>query len=265
MNEADEYEIHAYVDGRLDDEHRAMVACCLACRPARAAEVEAWRHNAQHLRAVLVDDLFLRPNPMLDPVAVRSRRYRRRATLLVLVVVLFLCVTVGSLGGWQMHDQYVPVASQPMAEAIAAHRLFAMRDAVQPDLVSHHQSELQSWLDRYFQRPVRMPDLSGTGFHPVGGRLFATEDGTSAMVLYRNAAGHVISFYVRSLEPGNHLLTYGEQAEGGLLVQYGPGDGYGYAMVSWDNDAGAEVAARALQTVIRVPSQPQAGVDNRRK
>ena len=68
-----------------------------------------------------------------------------------------------------------------------------------------------------------VPDLSDTGFRPVGGRSFATEEGAAAMVVYRGTAGYIISFYVRSRGPRRHLLPRGKRADGGLLAQYGSG------------------------------------------
>ena len=171
-------------------------------------------------------------------------------TRLALAAALVLCIGVGGLGGWQMHSQQTAGEFPPMRDALTAYRLLAMQGGAQPDLLSHHQGDLQSWLNDHFKRHVSMPDLSETGFHPVGGRLFATEEGTAAMVLYRDAAGHAISFYVRPPDPLHHRLPHGERAEGGLLAQYGSGDGYSYAMVSQINHADVQVAARALQPLM---------------
>ena len=52
------------------------------------------------------------------------------------------------------------------------------------------------------------------------------------MVLYRDAAGHAISFYVRPPGPRNRLLPTGQRMENGLMAQYWSGPGYNYAMVS---------------------------------
>lgn len=71
------------------------------------------------------------------------------------------------------------------------------------------------------------------------------------VVLYRDAAGHAISFYVRPPGPRRHLLSRGERVDGGLLAQYGSGNGYNYAVVSRAGGDDAQVAARALQPLIR--------------
>ena len=250
MNEPSEHDIHAYVDGRLDGERRDAVELYLARHPERAAEVHGWQRDAQQLRAALAGDAATPVNPTLDPVAIRARRRRRTVARLALAASLVLCVGIGGLGGWQMRGWQAASATPPMGDALTAYRLLAMEEGAQPDLVPRRDGDLQAWLDRHFQRRVAMPDLRGAGFRPVGGRLFATEQGAAAMVLYRDAAGHAISFYVRPPGPRRHLLPRGERIDDGLLAQYGSGNGYNYAMVSRAQDNDAQVAARALQPLI---------------
>jgi len=219
MNEPSEHDIHAYVDGRLEGERRAAVELYLARHPERAAQVQAWQHDAQQLRAALAGIGSLPANPALDPAAIRARRQRRRAM-------------------------------PPMGDALAAYRMLALEPGARPDLVPRHPGDLQAWLDRHFERGVPLPDLRAAGFRPVGGRLFATEQGTAAMVLYQDAAGHAISFYVRPPGPRRYLLPRGERVDDGLLAQYGSGNGYNYAMVSRAAGSDARIAARALKPLI---------------
>ncbi|MCX7513252.1 anti-sigma factor family protein [Frateuria hangzhouensis] len=248
MNQPSEHDLHAYVDGRLDGERRAAVGLYLARHPERAAELQAWQRDAQHLRASLAGGPALPDNPALDPAAIRRRRHQRTVARLALAASLVLCLGLGGLGGWQVRGWRA--AALPMGDALTAYRLLALEPGTRPDLVPQRDGDLQGWLDRHFQRRVAMPDLRAADFRPVGGRLFATEQGAAAMVLYRDAAGHAISFYVRPPGPRRHLLPRGERIDGGLLAQYGSGNGYNYAMVSRADDADAQVAARALQPLI---------------
>jgi anti-sigma factor RsiW len=248
MNEPSEHDIHAYVDGRLDGERREALELYLARHPERAAQVQAWQRDAQRLRAALAGSVDLPPHPGLDPAAIRARRQQRRVARLALAASLVLCVGLGGVGGWQMRGWQG--ASPPMGDALTAYRLLALDHGAQPDLVPQREGDLQAWLDGHFRRRVTMPDLRAAGFRPVGGRLFATEQGAAAMVLYRDAAGHAISFYVRPPGPRRHLLSRGARIDGGLLAQYGSGNGYNYAMVSRAGGDDARVAARALQPLI---------------
>lgn len=245
-----EHDIHAYVDGRLEGAPREAVERYLARHPERAAEVRAWQHDAQRLRAAIGGTQLLPDNHALHPGVVRARRRQRRIARLSLAAAAVLCLGLGGVGGWQMRGMRSEAAVAPMADAMAAYRLVALDHAARPDVVPQRAGDMQAWLDAHFEHATRLPDLSGAGFHAVGGRLFATDQGPAAMVLYEDAVGHAISFYVRPPGPRNHLLPTGQRSDGGLMAQYWSGQGYNYAMVSRDDGADAQVAARARQQSI---------------
>ncbi|KAB8173395.1 anti-sigma factor [Lysobacter maris] len=241
-----EQDIHAYVDGRLEGERREAVEHYLAQHPDRAAEVQAWQRDAQRLRALFGGTQTLADNPALHPVTIRRQRQQRRMRLRSLAATMVLGLSLGALGGWQARSIRAENAVAPMADAIAAYRLVAMDASARPDVVPINDGEMQDWLDLHFQRVARLPDLSAAGFHAVGGRLFATDQGPAAMVLYRDAAGLAISFYVRPPGPRNQLLPSGQRTEGGLMAQYWSGHGYNYAMVSRADGIAPRVVAQAL-------------------
>lgn len=240
-----EHDLHAYVDGRLDGERREAVERFLAHHPERAAEVATWQRDAQRLRAELGAAQALPDNPALHPRMLRAHLRQRRRTRLSLAAAALVCLFVGALGGWHMRGIRAETASAPMSDAIEAYRLVVTEGSARPDLISRSESDIQAWLDRHFAQATRVPDLSGAGFHPVGGRLFATDQGAAAMVLYRDADGHAISFYVRPPGPRHRLLPQGQRSDRGLLAQYWSGQGYNYAMVSRDEGADAQVVAMA--------------------
>lgn len=246
-----EHDIHAYVDGHLEGERREAVELFLSRNPERAAEVQAWQRDAQRLRAAFGSDVQLPDNPALQPSVIRAQRRRRMGAGFSMAAAAVLCVGLGGISGWQARGMGADTAATPpMGDAIEAYKLVAMNDVVRPDVVPQHNGQMQAWLDTHFAHAARLPDLSGAGFHPVGGRLFATDQGAAAMVLYQDAAGHAISFYVRPPGPRNHLLPSGQRADGGLLAQYWSGHGYNYAMVSRDDGVDPEVAAKARARAI---------------
>lgn len=245
-----EQDIHAYVDGRLDGERREAVEHYLARHPERALEVQAWQRDSQRLRVLFGGVQALPDNPALHPAAIRQRQQERRLHWRSLAAAAVLCLGLGGLGGWQARDMRSETAVAPMADAIAAYRLLAMDSAARPDLVPQNDGEMQAWLDAHFEHAARLPNLGTAGFRAVGGRLFATDQGPAAMVLYRNAAGHAISFYVRPPGPRNRLLPAGQRTESGLVAQYWSGQGYNYAMVSRDDGSAPQVVEQALQRAI---------------
>lgn len=247
-----EDDLHAYVDGLLDGERRAWIEAWLARHPERAAEARAWQQDAQQLRASLAG-AALTPNPGLDPTQLRAGLARRRSGRYAIAAALLLSLGAGGLGGWQVREWAQPalvtVAGPPMGDAIAAHRLFAARHDLQPDRVAGDDG-LQDWLDANFSAPMLLPDLHASGFRQAGARLLATEQGTAALVVYENAAGEAISFYIRPPGPQRHFLPRGDRRDGDLLAQYWSRGGYNYAMVSRSDADSTGVVRRALANSI---------------
>ncbi|CAJ5046223.1 transmembrane regulator PrtR [Burkholderia pseudomallei] len=242
----DEHDLHAYVDGRLDADARTAVKRWLALHPARAEQVRRWRQDAQQLRAALDSVPTPAPTRTLDPAVLRARRAGRARARLAMAASLVLCVALGAIGGWQAHG-WSSAPAAPMSDAVAAYKLMVVDRSARVDVAQKQPGELQAWVARALGAAARLPDLSSAGFAPVGGRLFATERGAAAMVLYEDAAGRTLSFYIRPPESANRLLAAGERADGALLARYGSARGFNYAVVGRADSVGEAAVARALE------------------
>jgi anti-sigma factor RsiW len=225
---------NAFVDGQLDPVQRQEVQAYLQAHPEQARELAAWQRDAQRLRAMAGQD-SLPPNPALDPAAVRARLRTRSRRRLAMAASLAMAVAIGGVTGWSARDMAAANRVPPMQDAMQAYRMFAAEDAPRPDLRAD-AGDLQAWLDGYFARAHRLPDLSASGFKPVAGRLLATDQGPAALVIYDNA-GQRATFYIRPPGPGNQFLPQGSRRDGDLLARYWSGQGYNYALVTSGNDA----------------------------
>ncbi|WP_300727170.1 anti-sigma factor [Pseudomonas sp.] len=226
-----ERDLHAYIDHALSDAERQQVEHYLHTHPEVAAQVQAWQRDAQALRAALHDTLRQPDNPALDPAAIRQRQRRQTHRQWATAAVLLIAVSVGGLGGWQARQMTLLASNLPMTDALVAHRMFAEQGVLPADYNVTQDTTMQAWVDRYFSRAERLPDLSGAGFQAVSSRLLSTDQGPAAMVLYTNASGERISFYIRPPGPQNSLLPRGSRRDGDLQADYWSGPGYNYAMV----------------------------------
>ncbi len=238
-----EDDLHAYLDGQLDAEQQQAVETYLAANPKVAAQVEAWRRDAQQLRAALAGQR-MSPNPRLDPQAIRASMRARKRRRLALAASFVLALGAGGLGGWQARDMSLLAANPPMQDALQAHRLFAASPVV--DIRVRQPGELQAWLDQRFSHAARIPDLSPYGFTPVGGRWLVTEQGAAALLLFEDGQGQRVSLYLRA--PGSLYprMQKGQRRDGELEARYWSRDGYNYALVSREGDPRSEVLGRAL-------------------
>ncbi|WP_448097332.1 anti-sigma factor family protein [Luteibacter yeojuensis] len=242
-----EHDIHAYVDGHLDGPRRGEVERYLARHPDEADEVQGWRQDAQQLRAMLAGDLTDVP-ASLDPAEIRAHARHRHAVRWATAASLLLCLIVGGLGGWAARG--MGTGNAPMADAMQAYRLLALDHGVGMDITTGNEGDLRAWLSGRVGSNVRLPDLADAGFRPMGGRLFATDQGPAAMVLYDDGNGHTVSFYVRPPGPARHMLPRGSREDGGLLANYWSDGGHNYAVVAMADNAGRSAAGRVLERSI---------------
>ena len=92
------------------------------------------------------------------------------------------------------------------------------------------EEHLSRWLTARTEVPVRLVDLSPTGFQLMGGRLLPDGLGKSAQLMYQNAAGARVTVYLRKPEAGSdHKLRF--EQHGDLGVLHWVDDGIGCALV----------------------------------
>ncbi|GLK89340.1 anti-sigma factor family protein [Pseudomonas turukhanskensis] len=239
-------DLHAYVDGHLNEADREQLQLYLAAHPAIAAKVQAWQQDAQHLRAALSGALHVVPNPQLDPTAIRHNLRRQRRRHFATAALLLIAVSVGGVGGWQARTLNFASHMLPMADAVQAYRMFAVKDGMASDWTASTSNDPQRWLDQHFARADRIPDLADAGFKPVGGRMISTEQGAAAMLVYEDGSGRKASFYIRPPGPQHYLLARGARRDGELQADYWSSDEYNYALVTQADDEAAKRVRSAL-------------------
>ncbi|EJL90423.1 putative transmembrane transcriptional regulator (anti-sigma factor) [Herbaspirillum sp. CF444] len=247
-----EQDLHAYVDGQLDEAMRRQIDAYLASHPDAAREVEQLRLDNQRLRTALENIPAAPVPPRLDPFRIRRELRARSQRRMAIAASLVLTLSLGTLGGWQLRDMSMRKTYLPMADATQAYRLFATSDMAQKvDMKTSEPDQLQGWLNRHFVQAAPMPDFSAYGFKPVGGRLMASDKGAAAMVLYQNDAGQAIVYYVR---PPGELFNFGagNRRDGNLLTQYWRQGRYFYAVVSPSDTPSTLPVQRAVE-----PNRPQ--------
>lgn len=235
-------DLHAYVDGQLPLEARAAVEHWLAAHPDRAAEVTAWKQDAEQLRTQQAQPEAWPANPALEPALLRRRMHSRRRTRLGIAAMLMLSLGLGTGLGWQAKQVQLATTRLPMADAVSAYRLFATADDTSSlDAVS--RTALQDWLQQHFGTLGVMPDLQAQGFTLIGGQRLSTDQGAAAMLVYADRTGARIGVYLR---PGGWFSEPGQRRDGELLAQYWSRGNTSFAVVSPFEDDRARSVAHAL-------------------
>jgi len=233
-------DIHAYVDGRLDDAGRAAVAARLRDDPEAAARADAYRRQNESLHA-LFDGVLDEPVPARFDA--RLRAARRRTLLQRAAVAAWL--VIGPAAGWLAHGllqgEPVAVMAQLPRAAAVAHAVYTPEVIHPVEVTAEQERHLVKWLSKRLDAPLRIPDLNPLGYALVGGRLLPSDDGPAAQFMYQAAQGTRLTLYVRARESGESDTAFRFARENGVSVLYWIDGRLGYAL-SGDVDRTALLA-----------------------
>lgn len=262
-----EDDLQAWVDGRLSPGRRVEAEAWLAANPEAAARLRGMTAQRETLRAAL------RPKHD-EPVPARlrvanlnaaRRQARRQEMRRVAAAVAWLAV--GGALGWAGHgmlpdrvpDQPAALASAPrpmVAEAIAAHRVFAADLGRPVEVAAAQEAQLVRWLSNRLGRPLMAPDLAPLGYRLMGGRLLAGAAGDpAAQLMYEDAGGARLTVYLRADHAGGSgtEFRYAGDAAQGVAAFWWVDRGFGYAVSAEGLDRAALL--RAAEMVHRQVTQ----------
>lgn len=223
-------DLHAYVDGQLDEARRQEVAAYVAENADAADRVAAYAAQNKALNVLFDSVLYeTRPRRLKPPV-----RWRGTVHLLwAAASVLFLAL--GGVAGWYVHETY-RVAELPTVavarQAAVAHAVFTPQKRHPVEVTADEEKHLVKWLSKVLGKPLRAPRLSGLGFALVGGRLLSAPDGPAAQFMYEDTDGRRITLYVSTDARWQGQTAFRYAAEGNVGVFYWIEDTFGYAVTA---------------------------------
>lgn len=186
-----EDDLHGYVDGVLEPERVADVAAYLEDHPDMNRRVAAFSDQRDLLRRALAPIAEEAVPSQLDLAGmIRSRQ--RRASPVWWAIAAMLLLSIGGLGGWVMRGslQTSPAGLAALAqEAADSYHVYAP-DRVRPvEMRASDSAQLVQWMSNRLKQQVKLPDLTGSGYRLMGGRLIATSHGPAAMFMYDDDHG----------------------------------------------------------------------------
>jgi len=247
-----EEEVHAYVDGRLDEDRGMGVSRYLQAHPEAAARVAAYGEQRQALRAAF-EFLAAEPvPPSLDLSRLLEERLMRRpSSRWQLVAAVVAALWLGGIGGWLV-GRRPPSGLDALAQEAAASYAVYVADKGRPvELAAEQRGDLVRWLTLRLNRPVVPPDLSAAGYRFLGGRLVATGRGAAALFVYESGAGSRLAVFLRPMGSEQSIPIEAADigdSDGCIWID----NGVGYIVT------GAEPYGRLLELSRQVRQQAQA-------
>ena len=196
QRDIDEAELHAYVDGLLDEDRQAAIESLLADDADAAETVRAYREQNRRL-TTLFGDITDEPIPERLSVGriVRSGVWWRRARSMA-AAALWLAIGLGS--GWGANDllrQSSTSAFEIAGQAVNAHRVYTVEVRHPVEVVAAEEEHLVRWLSKRLDYQINMPHLTSFGYQLVGGRLLPSKHGAAAQFMYEDASGTRLTLY----------------------------------------------------------------------
>lgn len=245
-----EADLHAFVDGRLDDDRRREVELWLNDHPQETAEVQQWQAQAKDLKAAFSSYARFGEN---DHALLNSKTKPGTATLvwqkaglLAASLLLFLSGAAAGVYADRFYRVPAPVETASALESLpgqsrTAFLVYASEKRHPVEVGADQEAHLVTWLGKRLDYKLVAPDLRALGFSLVGGRLVPVNDKAGAMLMYENPAGQRLTVLLGK-NPENGETSFRFESSGSVETFYWFDGEIGYAVTG-------EVSRAKLQAI----------------
>jgi len=227
----EESDLHAYVDGALDEAAGAEVEAWLAAHPEDAARVHAYKLQNTQLHRIF-DGVLDEPLPaaLTAPAAGRAAR---SPPLWMRIAAAVALLFIGGAAGWGLHGMQggrTAAGAQLVRQAVGAHLLYVSEVRHPVEVGADQETHLVAWLSKRLGHALKAPKLTTAGYQLVGGRLLPDEGAPAAQFMYEDTNGRRVTVYVRTNRQGfdTAFRFVGDNAASAFYWTDGP---FAYAMI----------------------------------
>ncbi|QIG98356.1 MULTISPECIES: anti-sigma factor family protein [unclassified Bradyrhizobium] len=225
-----EDDLHAYVDRALEPEREAEVGAYLEKHPDVARRIEAYSNQRTLLRSALLP-IAEEPLPPQLNLARMIESPRRRPASWRWAIAAMLMISIGGLGGWVIRGATLAPAGGIAAlaeEASDSYKVYAS-DRTRP-VELRDSAELVQWVSNRLRQPVKLPDLTKSGYRFMGGRVVPTAHGPAAMFMYDDDRGDRLVVLTRPMTSDKNAAM-APHSGGDVAGLSWADDGTGYSLV----------------------------------
>ena len=199
-----EDDLHGFVDHLLDSARRSEVQTYLDAHPEIAARIATFSHQREALRAAAAPIADEPIPPRLNVRHLMEGRRRSQAWSWRSMAASVLLLVFGGAGGWSLRGTAVERSETSGITALAQEAAYTFNvygiDRSHPvEFGPTDKAQLVSWISSRTGRTVSVPDLTGSGYAFMGGRLVATPHGAAGLLMYSNGQGQRLAMLVRPM------------------------------------------------------------------
>jgi len=243
-NPITEQDLHAYIDGQLDETRRAQVEEYLQNNPEVASKYRDFAAYNQGLH-----ELF--DHTLREPVPDQFNKQQSKGSGLILrrAAAMLSALIIGSVFGWISRGTVESTQHSSMAmvnDAFASYAVYTP-EIRHPVEVTHDQEQhLFSWLSKRINADVRAPDLQSLGYELLGGRLLSSEGKPAALFMYENPQGQRIVLFTRHKKNSETQTAFRFASRDNIKGFYWIDGDLGYALIG---DIGKDSISNAAHVV----------------
>ena len=238
-------ELHAYVDGSLEDRRRDEIDRLLEHDEESAAKVADYfsLNSLFHQRYDPVLDEPV-PHSVLPPTRKRSLRAGNWTQFMGMAAALLLGIGIGALGmdrGSRADDMFAALSDGSMRQLSFSGEAFARQSALAhvmyaPDVMrpvevgADKEQELAAWLSKRLGTDIQPPILTHVGFELMGARMLPGADGPIAQFMYRDAKGERMTLCISNRKLSSNTTAFKLFQDGSVNVFYWIDGAFGYSV-----------------------------------
>ncbi|MBX3589636.1 MAG: anti-sigma factor [Burkholderiaceae bacterium] len=273
----DRNDMHAWADGRLDGERLRRFEARLDGDDALRAEAQAWRRQAQALKALGSETLDEPvPQHLVDAALGATPDSRpgegatgagawRAGDPRVWLAAAALAALAWSVG-WMSHARFAAPAAQLaqagapafVRDALAAHVVYTPEVRHPVEVAAAQHEHLVQWLSKRLGATLTVPSLDALGWSLVGGRLLPGADGARAQFMYQDATGARLTLYVADAGPQSGDTAFRFDRDGRIAAFYWIDGRFGYALSAQTDRATLLALAEEVYRQLSRASPPPA-------
>lgn len=204
METIDERDLHAYVDGFLDDQRARQFEDYLKRHPELRAQVEDYLQQNRLLREAF------EPQGN-DPVPLRLLSVLNRPVKNIwpnvgkIAAVFVLCVVSAGGGWWGAHQNAVMMSEEDGMVGQFLHQValnskkpFEAMSVQKLEINADNQADPLNWLTQKVALEMQAPNLAEEGYSIQWRRLVTRESQEFVELTYANVAGDTIKLYMKT-------------------------------------------------------------------
>lgn len=272
--------MNAWADGRLEGERLRRFEALLDGDAVLRAEAQAWRRQAEALKALgreALDEAV--PQRLVDaargrsPWATAQQRgpadggaspWRAGSPRIWLAAATLAALAWSA--GWVSHARFAPQApdvarAAPPAfvrDAVAAHVVYVPEVRHPVEVAAAQHDHLVQWLSKRLGAPLTVPSLDARGWALVGGRLLPGTDGARAQFMYQDASGARLTLYVADAGARSGDTAFRFDSDGRVAAFYWIDGRFGYTLSAQTDRATLLALAEEVYRQLSRASTPPA-------